>query len=605
MTETDSSLRCLRLESRGAEVSEGRVARARITSRALGCLLASAIALLALSAPAFGVVRAAFYEPVAAESWLQATPYSHYVPSLGAYDSGVDTIVQQQLVWMNYANLDAAIASWDGAGSPSDSRLPTILNASVSSPIKWSLYYEPETASDPSITGIAADLAYISGSYASQPSYLRIDGRPVLFVHGGTAETCDMADRWKQANTLNFYIVLTVVPGYTGCDPQPDAWHEYAPGVAESEVPGQSYSISPGRWTAGAAEPEFKRPTWPHFRGAIRRMVASNEPLQLVTTWNDWADGSAVEGATDWVHGSCVATSTPCTGTYLNLLHKHITSVAVAAAGDIACDPASASFNGGLGTVDACNQKSTAELLAGSDAVLGLGDLQYENATANKFAASYDPTWGAFKSITYPVPGNHEYNTPGATGYFDYFGARAGDPAKGYYSFDLGAWHLIALNSNCSVVSCAAGSEQETWLKADLALNATKCTLAYWHQAHFTDGPHTPDDDGSTGPFWDDLYAASAELVLNGHDHNYQRFARLKPDGTPDDAAGIREIIVGTGGKDHDSTPTPGTPAAELSHGGTFGVLKLWLWEDGFDWQFVHPKGAPSKWFDYGSEKCH
>jgi hypothetical protein len=376
MTETDSSLRCLRLEGRGAEVSEGRVATARIASRTVGCLLATAIALLVLCAPAFGVLRAAFYEPIRADSWLQATPYSHHVPSLGAYDSGIDTIVRQQLTWMNYANLDAAIASWDGPASPSDARLPTLLNANPSSPVKWSLYYEPETVTDPSVTGIAADLAYISARYASQPSYLRIDGRPVVFVHGGSVDSCDLADRWHQANTLNFYIVLTVVPGYATCDPQPDAWHEYAPGVAESEVPGQSYSISPGQWTRDAAEPEFKRPNWPRFRDAIRRMVASNEPLQLVTTWNDWADGSAVEGATDWVHASCVETSTPCTGTYLNLLHKHIGSVAVTAAGDIACDPVSANFNGGLGTGDACNQQHTADLLAGSDAVLALGDLQ-------------------------------------------------------------------------------------------------------------------------------------------------------------------------------------------------------------------------------------
>jgi acid phosphatase type 7 len=577
-------------------------------SRSVRCLLATAIALLALCSPAFGVVRAAFYEPITADAWLQTDPpYSHYIPSLGAYDSGVGSIVRQQLAWMEYANLDAAIASWDGTGTPSDSRLPGIFNASVTSPIKWSLYYEPEYATDPSVQDISTVLEYINARYASQPPYLRINGRPVLFVHGGAADTCDMADRWQQANTLNFYLVLTVVPDYTGCTSQPDAWHQYDPGVAESRVPGQSYSISPGEWSGDAAEPQLTR-SWPNWRDAIRQMIASNEPLQLITTWNDWADGSAVEGATDWVHPICLATPIPCTGTYLNLLHKHITSVEVAAAGDIACDPSSANFNGGVGTDGFCHQKYTSDLLTGVEGVLALGDLQYETGSANKFLQSYDQSWGPFKPITYPVPGNHEYSTPGAAGYFDYFGARAGDPTRGYYSFDLGAWHLIALNSNCSMVSCAAGSEQETWLQADLAANSAKqCTLAFWHQAHFTDGPHTADDDGSTGAFWDDLYAAGAELVLNGHDHNYQRYPPLKPDGTRDDAAGVREIIVGTGGKDYDSTPIPnvGGPVVERSHGGTFGVLKLWLYEDGYDFHFVWEKDTPSKWSDYGSTKCH
>jgi hypothetical protein len=252
-----------------------------------------------------------------------------------------------------------------------------------------------------------------------------------------------------------------------------------------------------------------------------------------------------------------------------------------------------------------CHEKNTADLLSGVDAVLTLGDLQYENATTSKFAASYDPTWGQFKPITYPVPGNHEYNTAGAADYFTYFGAAAGDPTKGYYSVDIGSWHVIALNSNCSVVSCAAGSDQEIWLQADLAANADKqCTLAMWHQPHFTDGPHQPDDDGSTAPFWDDLYAAGAELILNGHDHSYQRFPLLKSDGTRD-PAGIREFVVGTGGKDQDATPSPGTPPSELAHGGTFGVLKLSLYKGGYDWQFVPEQGATSKFSDYGSSNCH
>src|SRR2546428_2437165 len=309
---------------------------------------------------------------------------------------------------MEYANLDAGIAYWNGQGSPTDSRISGILNASNGSPIKWALDYQDEQVTDPSVQGIETDLAYINSRYASQPSYLRIGGSPVLFVHGGATDTCDMADRWGAANTLNFYIVLTVVPDQASCASQPNSWYEFAPDVPESHVPGYSYSISPGAWSADATQPQLKRLPWPRWKGSIERMVASNEPLQLITTWNDWAAGSAVEPSVDWVSTSCVISGAACPGIYLNGLHKHVNTAVVAAAGDIACDPTGADFNGGLGTADTCHQKNTSDLLKGVDAVLALGDLQYVDATTNKFALSYEPTWGQFKPITYPVPGNHE-----------------------------------------------------------------------------------------------------------------------------------------------------------------------------------------------------
>ncbi len=155
----------------------------------------------------------------------------------------------------------------------------------------------------------------------------------------------------------------------------------------------------------------------------------------------------------------------------------------IAAAGDIACDPATPAFNGGAGTRTQCRQKAVSDLLvnAGLSAVLPLGDEQYEDGQLTAFARSYDPSWGRVLSITRPTPGNHEYNTAGAAGYFGYFGSRAGSPGRGYYSYDVGRWHLIALNSQCSHVSCARGSAQERWLTADLAAHRNTCTLAYWH----------------------------------------------------------------------------------------------------------------------------
>lgn len=277
-------------------------------------------------------------------------------------------------------------------------------------------------------------------------------------------------------------------------------------------------------------------------------------------------------------------------------------SVTVVAAGDIACSPASSYFNGGLGTADKCRQKYTADLIGqlGANAVFALGDNQYEEGTLNQFMKSYDLSWGRYKAITYPVPGNHEYRVPGAADYYSYFGARAGDPAKGYYSFDLGDWHVVALNSNCEAVSCAAGSEQETWLRADLAAHPKECTLAYWHHPLFSSGSHG--NDPATKDFWRALSEAGAELVLVGHDHNYERFAPQTAEGVADAEAGIRQFVVGTGGKNHYSISTA-QPNSEVINGNTHGVLKLDLYAGGYNWAFVPEAGAT--FTDTGSATCH
>lgn len=275
-------------------------------------------------------------------------------------------------------------------------------------------------------------------------------------------------------------------------------------------------------------------------------------------------------------------------------------TVTVMVAGDIACDPADTSFNGGLGTSSRCRQKATSDLVLAQspDAVFALGDLQYENGTLSAFNASYDPSWGRFSGITYPSVGNHEYQTAGATGYYTYWGARAGDPSKGYYSFDIGSWHVVVLNSNCGVVSCKAGSAQETWLRNDLAAHPNGCTLAYWHHPRFHGNGSLA---GSVLPFWNDLYAAGAELVLNGHYHRYERWAPQTPSGAADPATGIRELVVGTGGKDHGGSATL-TGNLQVFNGQTFGVLELTLAPGSYSWTFL-PVG--STFTDSGSGTCH
>jgi acid phosphatase type 7 len=265
----------------------------------------------------------------------------------------------------------------------------------------------------------------------------------------------------------------------------------------------------------------------------------------------------------------------------------------IAAAGDISC---------GSGIVkNNCHQQATSDVIAGISptAVLTLGDNQYEKGALDAFQKFYDPAWGRFKGITFPAIGNHEYGTKGAAGYFAYFGAIAAPP-KGYYSFDLGAWHLIALNSNCGIVSCAAGSPQETFLKNDLSTHRNTCTLAYWHHPRFSSGGHG--NDNSTAPLFADLYAAGADLVLVGHDHDYERFAPQTPVGKPDSAFGVREFVVGTGGRSHYNTASI-KPNSQVRNSDTYGVLRLTLHPTSYDWRFVPEAGRT--FTDAGTTNCH
>ena len=216
-----------------------------------------------------------------------------------------------------------------------------------------------------------------------------------------------------------------------------------------------------------------------------------------------------------------------------------------------------------------------------------------------KFQQSFDPSWGRAKNIIHPAVGNHEYLTAGASGYFNYFGAAAGNSSKGYYSFDIGAWHIIALNSNCSQVGgCGVGSPQEQWLKADLAAHPNMCTLAYWHHPRFSSGQHG--SNTSYGAFWNALYAAGAELVLSGHDHDYERFAPQSPSGAAD-PNGIQQFVVGTGGKNHYQFMSI-QPNSVVRNPDTYGILKLTLHATSYDWQFVP---EPGKTFtDSGTRNC-
>ena len=256
---------------------------------------------------------------------------------------------------------------------------------------------------------------------------------------------------------------------------------------------------------------------------------------------------------------------------------------------------------GDIGSCRSAGDEATAALLEGAPATIAaLGDLAYPKGSADDFANCYDPTWGVFKPTTRPAVGNHEYASPSAAAYFDYFGAAAGARGAGYYSYELGSWHVVVLNSNCRFVACGRGSLQESWLRRDLVLHRTRCTLAYFHHPLFSStlGTATP----AVQPLWQALYDAGAELVLNGHAHNYQRFGPQTPSGAADPARGIREFIVGTGGNSHHRVGPP-IPNQENIDDTTYGVLRLLLLDGGYRWQFVPQTGGV--FADAGAGPCY
>jgi hypothetical protein len=256
----------------------------------------------------------------------------------------------------------------------------------------------------------------------------------------------------------------------------------------------------------------------------------------------------------------------------------------------------------GAGDIAASNLKAeaTAKLLEdiNPDVVYTTGDNAYPHGTASEFARFYEPTWGRLKAKTRPTPGNHDYHQPGAGPYFDYFGALAGERGSGYYAYTLGSWRLYALNSN---IPMKAGSPQETWLRADLAANGSACALAYWHHPRFSAGAYH--DNARSDAVWRALYEADAELVLTGHDHNYQRYAPMSPAGEADLGRGIREFVVGTGGAEHYGLEGRSDAIREAADDETFGVLALALLPGGYQWRFVPEPGM--SFTDTGSGVCH
>ena len=252
-------------------------------------------------------LRAAFFYPWYPESWY---PTSHFTPTLGApYNSSDPVVLRYQIAAMEYANIDVAIASWWGQGTPTDSRIPLLLNASSGTALKWTLYYEPPPGTQ------ASDLSYIYRQYASNPNYEHVNGKPVLFAYARSVASCADAANWVNLNAGRFYLDLQVFGGYQNCATQPDEWHQYAPAEREDNQQGHGFSISPGYWLYSSATAGLVRDPVA-FAQAVRDMVASGEPWQLITTWNEWGEGTSVEDGTQWQ-------SADAYGQYVDILHAN------------------------------------------------------------------------------------------------------------------------------------------------------------------------------------------------------------------------------------------------------------------------------------------
>jgi hypothetical protein len=295
---------------------------------------------------------------------------------------------------------------------------------------------------------------------------------------------------------------------------------------------------------------------------------------------------------------------------------KRPVAVGIAAAGDIACKPGGPYFDGsnpGFCQFRATGQAIGDAIAAGTvQRVLTLGDTQYHAGTSYEFTNSYDQSWGAFKSVTEPAVGNHEWLTPYADGFFQYFSPTTPQISLGryYYSYDLGTWHVIVLDSDCNDLpgppnnptnGCVPGSPQMTWLQNDLAQNRAACTLAYWHHPRFSSGE--TGDIVKTSPFWRALYAAGADVILTAHRHMYERYAPQDPDGNLDQQNGIVEFVVGSGGDDHGVIQAPIGPNEVVRNNATFGYLGMTLNPGGYTYSFQPVAGG--SFTDSGAGTCH
>jgi hypothetical protein len=429
---------------------------------------------------------------------------------------------------------------------------------------------------------------------------LRIDGQPIVRSYL-RFDLSGIEDPLRRA-TLRLYATSEqssgiMVYGFARFSIWADNELTYATAPQPPEVAlGIADSVKSGRWL------EFDVTQLAAGGNSITLALATSGETNIAIAAKEGGEAHAPRLVVDTGVGGSVAGPGTTTQTETETVPTGPPAV-IAAVGDIACNPESGDFNDGRGTDSNCRERHVARVIADADvdAVLALGDIQYEENTYEQYQQSFNKSWGFLKPLIRPAPGNHEYLTEGAAGYFRYFGAAAGDPDKGYYSFDLGAWHVLSLNSECSQIEggCNPGSPQETWLREELTTHRNRCVLAYWHAPRFSSGQH--ENAEQTKWLWNALVEAQADVVLSGHNHSYERFRPLDENGNPS-PTGVQEFVVGTGGKNHYPFTQPPLPGLVVRNADTYGALIMTLNPTGYDWEFIPERGG--SFSDSGSSEC-
>jgi len=539
-------------------------------------------------------------EPQASAKTLADTAAAQTVVSTFAADA--DTRVHEVSPTTNYGS--RVVLRVDGASDPEIESYLRFTVSGVAGSVQRAtlrLHALAGTVDGPAIFGTSSDWAETAVTWTNRPTRTTAavdDEGPIatgtwveldvtsLITGNGTfsfvvaATSTDGADFDSRESTTSTLRPELVVETLTSGAPVATS----PPTVSGIPQEGQTLTGSPGTWNG--SQPITFTYQWQRCEpsgSGCTDLAGETAETHLV----DQSDVSStlrfVVTATN-ADGSDTATSAP-----FGLVTAE-GEIVIAAAGDIA---------GCTWSTD----EATAQLLdsIALNSVLTLGDNAYPDGAEVEFTGCYDPTWGRHKAMTYPSVGNHDYHQLAASGYFNYFGAAAGDPTKGYYAFDLGTWRFYALNSNCSVVPCFVGSAQEQWLRADLAANPRTCTAAFMHHPRFASGESgARRDNPSMGALHQAFYDASGDLWLTGHNHQYERLTRLSPTGAIDLEQGIRHFVAGTGGAGLYVFGPPIT-GSEV-RGATHGVLKLTLRAGGYDWEFVPVPG--SSFTDSGTDVC-
>lgn len=583
-------------------------ATATTTSTPTATPTATASGLTNINLPA----RAMFYYPWFPGAWTQGGvfPYTNYTPTKGYYSNQDSEVVQYHIDAMEYGNAHVGIASWWGPGTREDQAMPTLLQAATGDAFKWAFYYEDEGFGDVPAATITSDLNYLLNTYGQNPNAARVGGKLVVFVYNAGTSSCAEVTKWLTARgSLPVYLNMKVFSGYATCPNQPDSWHQYAPATREGQHGAHSHYVSPGFWLKGEAV-RLPRDLGA-FATAVQHMAASTTTWDLVQSFSEWGEGTIVESAVEWESASGY-------GTYIDCLHTNgvgcaggptpthtPTSSGPTATPTATAPPLPTPTNApgagiifvGAGDIAYSNNGDTITsdliLAMPSDAkVWTTGDNVYPDGTLSEFNTYYAPTWGRFKNRTRPAPGNHDYIQPNGSAYYQYFGAQAGSH-PGYYSYDVGNnWIAAVINSNCSPVGgCGVGSPQYVWLQGVLDANPTKNVVAYWHHPRYSSGANHG-DNSAMDAIWDLLVVEQADLILQGHEHHFEQFAPKNTSGAVDPVNGIRSFVVGTGGKDSSYPFGTIKSGSEIRCGSdVFGVLKLTLYTDRYEWQFVQGAG--------------